>query len=55
MEHQFFNGIDWDMVLNKEYQMPIPEKRSFDVTSDLTKSVYQDLKTQVKIEHKKSR
>ena len=45
MEHPFFNDIDWDMVLGKEYQMPIPEKRNMEVISDLTKSVYQDLNT----------
>lgn len=52
-EHPFFNGIDWKKVLNKEYPMPVHEKRKLEIMSDLTQSIFVDLQ-KINIESKLS-
>lgn len=59
-EHPFFNNIDWKRVMNKEYELPIPEKRMSDLIPfgtdfiNQAKSIFMDLKQRISADSKNS-
>jgi len=53
-EHPFFYGLDWKKVANKEYGVPVPEKRKLDIMSDFSKSIFVDLNLYMNSKEKKT-